>query len=49
MPTQKGRRSDLEDLMQMVEAGYTVTEILQENNDMILYMDEKLRKSDKRF
>ena len=47
MPTQKGRRSDLEDLMQMVEAGYTVTEILQENNDMILYMDkiEKIRQA----
>ena len=33
--------------MQMVEAGYTVTEILQENNDMILYMDkiEKIRQA----
>lgn len=40
VPTQKGVSAEMEELFQMVKAGYTNTEILEYNNDYIVYLDK---------
>lgn len=40
VPTQKGILAEMEELFQMIKAGYTNTEILEYNNDYIMYLDK---------
>lgn len=40
MPRSKGKRSDMEELYSLIEAGFSNAEILRENNDFLLHIDK---------